>query len=278
MSIFRGPEFATSYGALDDECVADGEPVSAHVLRELCRNGNYLTNRGGFVFRWLGKAVTATEQGRALGYAPPFWRHIINVPQVPVYKPYRINQLRCRFRIVVTSGTLIQLFVGTTVRPSPEGTTIANVATVIGTGSVQVVDLTVNCREAPGELLSFYVKGLTDPGNDAAMVTATYGSPNTGTVSALSNSLDTFQSVGATWNTSGNMVHNGGHYVYFTNSTGGTHRHGPAEVRAVVSATQLAFWPPVNDLRALNGTTFTIRKLPDIQLQSIAVYGITRNT
>lgn len=276
MTTFKLPEIAARFGSLDDEAFVSGEPVSAHVLREMVRQGNYLASRGGFMFRWVGRNTTVTEQGRAISYAPPFWRHLLNSPAFPVTKPYGITSLRTRLRLIVSSGQLIQLFVGTHLNPSPHGAELSALTTVTGTGSMQVVDVTTPCRVGPDEQLSFYVRALTDPTTDPLMVTATYGSPNTGVADRVYNTVDLFTRVGSTWNTAGNTVDIGGHYVYFTNATGGTPRHGPAEVRGVNSATQLTFYPPAPDVRLIHGATFSIRKLPNVQVLSVATYGIDR--
>lgn len=277
MTTFKTPEIAARFGSLDDEAFVSGEPVSAHVLREMVRQGNYLASRGGFMLRWLGRNTTVTEQGRAISFAPPFWRHMLNSPVFPVSKPYGITSIRVRMRLIVSSGQLVQLFVGTHLKPSPHGANLSDFTTVTGTGAMQVIDFNVPCRVAPDEQLSFYVRALTDAATDPLMVTATYGSPNTGVVDRVQNTVDLFTRTGSTWNVAGNTVDIGGHYVTFSNAAGGTPRHGPAEIRGVLSATQLTFYPAAPDVRLIHGATFTLRKLPNFQVISVAAYGIDRS-
>jgi hypothetical protein len=274
--MFRKPEVPDRFGAVEDEAIIDGEPGGAEVLRAMGRNANRLVVRGDLIFRACFDPDPSSEgPGVAKSFAPPYWQHLIPVPAVPVSKKFGITTARARIRISVTSGRTILLYVGTAQRPTPVGRPMDELIKILGTGSTEPYDFEFPVREQRGEILSIYYRAIIDPVNDPLMNTGTFGTVNQGVVDT--GGAFEFSDNGSAWNASGaNQPHLGGHYVYFTDSSDTTPIHGPAEVRQTVSATSLSFYPPAPQHQALRGSTFTLRKLPAVQLVSIAIYGKSR--
>lgn len=281
MAIFREPEIAARFGALDDEAFTDGSPGDAHVLREMARNGNLLASRSDLIYRAVYDPVASGEAvGAALSYAPPYWQHLTPTPAIPVRKKYGVRAMRVRIRMLVDADFELAVFVGTEARPTPQGRPITDSISVTGTGSVATYDGEIPVREARDEVLSFYYRAIVNPTVDPLMVTGTYGAQNTGTVE--SNTAWEFTDTASTWVQSGaSQPHLGGHYVFFTDATGNTPLHGPCEVRAtipgLIASNTLGIYPPVPNNQFLRGSTYAIHKLPGVRLVSIACYGIDRS-
>lgn len=272
MTLFKLPEVASVYGALATTAFSDGSPATAHKLRELVRNGNLEKARGGLMARWVADArATGERPGAALLFAPPYWQHVVQGLVVPVAKKHDLVVARVRIRAIVTLDQRVAWFVGATPRPTPRSARISlgEVGVMTGTGSDQVLTLEVPVRRAPAESLSIYARHLVDPTKDGLLVTGTYGSPNTGTVSTVPTPYS-FGSSGASWS----GVHTGGHYVLFT-ATGGGVRHVPSRIVDTLSSTELAIFPHFGsdaERFAVRGSTFELRKSPAVQLLSVAVY------
>lgn len=275
--IFRQPEIPTRFGALDDEAFTDGDEAAASLLREMARSTNLLVSRGDLIYRAAFDPNTSTEgPGAALSYATPHWQHFTPTPGIPVRKKYGVRSMRVRMRLAVDSGYEIAVFVGTSVRPSPTGRSITESIKIGGSGSVDVIDAEIPTREARDEVLSIYYRAIVNPSADPLMVTGTFGTLNTGTVE--SNTAWEFTDTAAAWNASGgSQPHIGGHYVYFSDASGNTPVHGPAEIRATLSSTQLGFFPPLPNNQFLRGSTYWIRKLPAVRLVSFAAYAVDRS-
>ena len=122
MSLFRGAEVSSAYGALDDEGFADGAPVTSHMLRELCRNGNRQRLKGDLMVQVLHRAdepVDAGSAGLVLLYADANWQHILKAGSVAPRKKQGLTRARFRLRAEVTLDANLELFVVSQVRPDP---------------------------------------------------------------------------------------------------------------------------------------------------------------
>lgn len=279
MVYLKTPEFSSKFGAVDDLAFTDGSPVSAHVLREMARNGNRLISKGDLLFRWVGAEDDGTGESTSAGssFAPPFWQYAIPVFPFPVLKRKGITQIRVRVRADIDSGLTLLFYVGTLKNPTPTPLATSNILTMAGTGSLAAYTKNdIEVREPAGEVLSFFYKYSVDPSSDALMNTATYGSPSAGT-SSYNTGPFWFSDTGtpATWNTTTAEVHEGGHYVQFLDSNS-VRETFIGEIRGVVSATQLLFWPECPNSQLIRGAKYQILKLPACKFVSIAVYGVDR--
>lgn len=274
MTLFKLPELATEYGQLADAAFGDGSPGSAHVMRELGRNGNLLKARGGQVQRFVSDARSSSDgQGNALSFAPPYWQHLVPGLIIPANKKSGITSVRCRLRVQIDNGYKVLFSLGTMPRPTPRGRALSTAELVVatGTGAEQVLTFTQRAQTAPGESLSLYCRHLVDPDNDAKLVTGTYGTPNTGTVVSVPTPYS-FTASGATWNN----VHTGGHYVIFE-ASGGRVLHVPSKIVDTLSTIELAIFPHfgTDTIRyGVRASTFTLYKSPAVRLISCAVYGV----
>lgn len=291
MAFFRPPEVSEAFGALDDDAFQDGSPTSAHVLRELCRNGNRLIAKSSLMFRWIGDAQTSGDNsGSGLGFAPFFWQHLINVPAMPVPKKYGATKMRVRVRAAITSGATVMVYVGTSRAPTPahirSGSDQLN-CTGAGTGTVSVYEKAdIPVRRDAGEVLSFYFRSYFD--TSTALATGTYGGNASGTVAFLigNNFFDDTLTKNDGWDTdvpSNTNLVDDGHFVLFKDSNGallhvaqitGTGRDlGFIDNGSYTRTTdQLEFEPAARDIRNLAGSTYEIYQLPRIQMVSVAAY------
>jgi hypothetical protein len=283
MPIVRPPEINDRVGCLDDAAYGGGVAAEAFVLRELLRNSNALACRGGLMFRSLGNASNAVDEvargGQQRSFAAPFWTYALPIEQWPAPKKSGINRMRARVRAEITSGRTVELFVASRRIPyanQPGG----NILTMVGTGASAVYeknDFVVDDGE--GENLTFFQRAVVTK-DDPLLVTATYGGTQTGTVTNAYT--DYFlNTAGAAWNTTGNQVHVGGHYVNFMDPLNGQLIYGPCKIEEVYRETAslgrgLFFSPPLPPPAVLVGLAYEIRKLPDVRILSIAAYGVDR--
>lgn len=281
MGLFKDPEVAGAWGALDDAAFTDGAPVSSHIFRELIRNGNRAISRGDLMFRWVGRADDdggEPRPGAGASHVPPYWQSLLPIPAYPVPKMAGLTEMRVRLRADVTSGADVEVAITTNAVPTLDSNT--PVISITGDGTLKAeTNNSVRVQHGAGEILGFHVRALVDPDSDAAMVTATYGGLNTGTVD--NHTQFSFKDVGTTWNFAPANPATGGHYVYFTDTTNQAIRHGPAEIVGVGannggSTDELFFWPPLADAQFLTGTTYFIKKLPSMHLASVACYSVER--
>ncbi len=278
MVLFKGYEIAGKFGGLDDDCLADGEPVSAHVLREMLRNGNRLKAKGDLMFRYVARADTNAETGESKLWAPPIWIHAINVPSIPVPKKAGLTKMRMKIRATIDNAANVAMYIGTSEKPTPDGRPSSEFLDLAGNGALQTYTFSnIAIREDAGERLSFYIKALVNT-TDSAMNTGTFGAPATGTVDGGAGNIGQFVEQGATWNRTGSTPANGGHYVYFWTDSGKTAlKHGPAwiiDVGGQTGATTdtLYFYPYTALGVQMSGSYFDIRKLPSVKIHSIACY------
>lgn len=277
--VFRLPEVATEYGGLDDAAFDDGSPVSAHVLREMARNGNRLTGRGDLLAQWNAYAEDGVDGLRSVArmFAAPYWQFLLPIPILEVEKRSGVDTVLVRLRVLVEAGFSVLFFVGTSLRPTPANTRSADQVAVAGSASIQNVDITVPVRRSRGELLSVYVRHVVNTTTDTLMDTATYGTPNTGVIPNTSTrGFGHFSYPGATWT---NAIPSGGHYVNFSDATGREQRHVPSKIVAAYINSpifELHFHPIISSpevFQSLVNATFTIRRLAAVRVISAAVYG-----
>lgn len=291
MTDLRSFEWADHIGCLDDAAFGVDAGGDADALREAVRNTNAFVGRGRMIYRWLGAAhgVYGEAPGGGWGYAWPIWQYCLPIPLggVPVPKKPGITKARVILRGVFASGKTFNFAMGSIGRPFASVWPSTEYLSFTGTGSSQrptVTEFTV--REGGEESLSFYLRGNIDPAADSLMVTATYGGTNTGTVtnSTVFGTRAIFYSGGATWNVAGSQVDKGGHYVVFTAANDGRILWGPCPIldiwRGPANAGSGLYYgypvPPEGVARSLTNQTYTIYKLPDYRLTSIAVYGKRR--
>ena len=274
MSIFS-PEIPSAFGALDSDVVADGGPVDAHVLRETARSANRLICLGEPILNFIWDASTdgANDEnpGTLTGYGLPYWFRI--TPSLSREKMPGLTSAKLFVRFKARNTETLELQVATKRRPfDPAGN--GNVLTLTGTGSAAWADLSgVLIDEGPTEMISVWMRALR---TSTTADTATYGAPNTGTVSRIAN-RDAIESDGATWNTSGSML-GGFHVIEFTNGAGNVVT-SLRQIVSVNSSTRLVVYPGFTsdeEYEAVTGSTFTIYEMARWRLINLALYAQDR--
>ena len=284
MTIFRQPEIPLRFGGLDDEAFTDGAVVGAGEVREILRNNNDLVRRGHLVDRWVTRAnpPTGVEDGYGLAIAAPFWQLALPVlpTGLPVEKKWGLSRLRMRVRADIEADRVVELFLATSVNPDPSQAA-APTLTCRGIGGTDVYTVAdIPCRRGAGEELALFMRARIDIDNDPLLDTGTYGGVSSGTIDSAPT-LYSMRSSGAAWNTTGDQVHTGGHYLVTRDAAGAARVQG-AEIRAVGPDSgggvtdELVFWPPASDQRHLVGADFEIRKLPLVRFVSVAIYAQDR--
>lgn len=285
MSIFQ-PEVASLFGALDSLSIADGEALSSHLLRVLAMTGNHLTVKGQPLFNlpWpIFQTITASGAGydnfTALGWLS--WVKIL--PTITIPKVALLNRASLRVSANVTNGQRIYLQFATLAKPFDRNQSInaSSSLGMLGTGAFANYDLDeVPISEGGFEQFEIYARGSH---NSLTLGdTATYGSPNAGTIT------ETYADrilVGGppTWNKGPNSTlrndwASGGHFVDFLDAGGNqiaTPRQiiGVGDVAVLASEVALVFTPPLTPseqqgVQAANH--FQIVKMPGFTLSNIA--------
>lgn len=270
MSIFDKVR-ATTPGILDSEAFeSNEEQLNAKMLRELVRTGNFMRDAGSIMLidSWAinesNNPVAGAEDRIVYAYA--------EIPSRPIHTKAEIR-LRAS---VETSASVIWRFQFDNSPPS-------NGYTQVGTGSVATVTDTVSFP--PGDRHSFIISIRRELA--PAALTATIGTPNTWT-SDLNTSVIEGRGIHidtSSWNTA--PFRNGAYELEATNSTNGglLARKPILDLSSEpVSSNQLLVtdaWTN-EELRAVvgsgsivpNGVTFTIRKRPFFNIESLLVRGV----
>jgi len=291
----KSPEVASEMGMVDDTALADGEPVSAHILREMCRNANRLIAKSGVLFRWVVRADGSVGDGYGGGITFPLagWSHAIPIHPTGVQVPKRlgVTKMRVAVRAQIDADATVYMQIGTSARPFDENLALASQFVLLGTGSMaQYTIADIPLRPGQGENLTFHVRAVLDADTDPLMDQGVYGGPtvpadNTGTVTGTAGYgtfVDSALTGGTLWNTTGATPSVGGHYVRFlaTNNSMITVFHGPSritgEIHGGLAGKGLMFSPPdtsnASPISRLRGLTYEVRKLPSFRIGSIACY------
>lgn len=272
MSI-KAPEISSAFGTIDDNALADGSPLSSHVVREIGRQGNRLQARVGDVaFRWLGASdTTNAAYGDAKLYVSPTWHHMFPFASIPIRKKAGQTKLRCRIRAGITEGHVVRLYVRTSVTTAPGNQGAGSILFMTGAAAGAVTAYTISdipCGRGPNEVVAFYLYRRPAPATDTLMNTATYGTPNTGTCSTNFGRDRQIASTGAapTWT----GVHNGGHYVHFKSPVSGETVMF-SRVTGTPSNTSLEVYPFPPQIQT-GGLDFEIYQMTTMRIVSVALY------
>lgn len=280
-------EIPTHVGCLDDGAFTANDGGDAYCLRELIRSRNTMVSRGGLMFRYVARGAHSDTVlgGEALQWADPFWQAAIPVCRFPCPKKAGITSASLAIRVQAASASTTQIQIATLGCPFAQDpwTNTSNSIAISGTGSItRSIMSNVKVQPSPDEAISIYMRGFMHPAIDPQMSTVTYGGVSTGIVSG--NSRDMFMAAGyPAWNTGVTTAPDkGGHYVIFTNTTDSTTVAGPYKVIGVIRSTTsdnahgLYCYPQLPLPDALVDTTFTIYKIPEFRICSVAMYGNDR--
>jgi hypothetical protein len=277
------PEIASLVGALDDAAFTDGSPVSAYVQRTIAMSANRLRSKGHPLISWawdIDNAGGAETVGGMFTWGVPKWIQILPGP-VPVFKKPGLEFADAKLVAKITGTDEMYFQIATSRHPyDPAARTgDANVITVTGDGSpafdLHGLDVTDGLRIAYGNMdtISVYCRGAP---TTTAMVTGTYGSPASGTLDQSGDWVqrDHIVDASATWNVSGNTPATGGHAIYFENSAGV--KIGPPRtiIKPDARTTHIYFWPELTteEQRLFNEATYSIVKLPEIQMAGLTIH------
>lgn len=221
MSVSNKPEFASTYGCLDTDALADGQAAHSHALRELSRSVNRLLQIREPVLNVVFDASTDQAEltnGSNYGHANAVEFAPLIFGGALVQK--KANHQYIDVRIIANFGANlpVTLHVRTTQtdltrQPTPQNPGVLN---VIGSGNYQVYELkNIPASRNEVEHVEFFVKG-----SDSGVLgdTATYGTPNTGSGDFSFNLQSGVLDVrGASWNTqntgAASWADTGEHYV-----------------------------------------------------------------
>ena len=284
MSALGTPQIATRFGALDDAAFADGYSVPSHLLRVMAMVSNRLVSQQEPVFNLVWDSSTdtveTTVQGALMGFAYPVWCQV--VPTILCPKRPGLTTIDVKIIASITSGQTCYAQIATHEEPFDDSApaSATNVLTMAGTGAFATYTLT-GVRIDPGlqDWIGVYIKG-TPTSTNGVVVPDTYGTPNSGTVTA--SAYNYFEDAAALWNTGGgggSTWDDGGHYVRFEDTASGVLVETPRLIVQVPSATRIEFHPPLSTnhvLSRLAGTTYRIRQLPEWRICNVAGYAAAR--
>lgn len=281
MSIYT-PEIPTAFGALDSAVYEDGGPVDAHVLRTLATSAARLVCTGEPLINLVWDASSDLggdeAEGALAGYGWPFWFRITPGPMSrPKMPGLRNGHVIVRAKLRSSETCLVQ--VETRRRPfsRARGAGDDNVITLTGTGSFAYTTISgLPIDPSDTERVAFWLKGepTSTPG-----VTATYGSPNNGTIDRVSQP-NVIEDDSATWNASPTSWAEGGHCVVIEDGSG-NRLTAPRLIRGVglLPGPRLYVYP---DLEpgfidgALVGATYKIYEIPQWRVAQLAIYSQDR--
>lgn len=176
------PEIASAYGALDSDAAVDGSAATAHLLRAAARSMHRLLAKPEPVLSALYDTRAADSEGRAMsGPALPWWT-IVDTYPVNAMRGRSTIDVRITLRVPVSTDlriqvcTRAQVFVGN----PPAG----QYKTATATGAWETVEWDGLPIDSSGvDEVTIYVSASAGATLGS---TATYGSPNTGTVRSVS--------------------------------------------------------------------------------------------
>jgi hypothetical protein len=256
------PEIASAFGALDSAAVSDGGALTAHVIRAVSRSVNRLLAKPETVL----SAVYPTRGGTLEALAPtgrgyPFWAR---VESWPIYSRSDRRSLDVRLMIQATSGDVLQIQLCTSRSPFVAAPLAGDYKTLTATGGYDVVEWDGLATAGGDDELTLYIRGALSStlGN-----TATYGSPNTGTVQEVTSNPGGIRTSALTaWNNTSLLATWAWTHVLVILS-GSVLLTDPRLIVGVVGNApegQLELYPtiPINEADALRRTTYEIRTCP----------------
>lgn len=286
MSI-QTPEIATAYGALDSSAFADGAPFGAHALRAMIRSVNRLTSKGQHLVTllWPKQITDATEAGSASfgmcsAKAWPWWSRYL----LPITVPKRpgLNFGDVRVNVKVSDGFKVFLAFETKPIGALQGTLSLNHPNVLeltGTGSYADASLDSILIDASDyDVLAVWVQGVPQ----YVDLTATYGSPRTGTIDVPSDIVtpSTLIDQAANWNTtlafpSSRDYASDGHVIQFADGL-----IAPRAILNIDSPVGMTFGPPLEQqevARAMADGSYKILRCPQVSIATLSLAARARS-
>ncbi len=240
MSIFT-PEIFTTFGAIDSDALADGQPYSSHLLRTIVMNGNRLASKGHEMLNLIWPVTTSVSETQWSGAWVPlhsFWRRILGPVVVPKKVGLRTATAQLHAKILGSQSALFQFT--TRARPFNSGARATDVNCLEITGdsdddydSYTLTGVPLD-RQSALETIEIWVIASGDTATASGG-----GTPTSGTFTSLERDKLTLSS--ATWNTtSGSKWSDLGHELQLVDS-GGSIVVPPVGITDVPSATELEF-------------------------------------
>lgn len=282
MSIFL-PEAAASYGALDSTAFVDGYPVTAHALRAIARNSNYMITRAEPLFNlnW-----SYTGQHRAMTFLS--WVRIL--PAFPVVKRPDLISAEIKLRLTGTTSDIFDVQVATLARPFSDDTTIISTTSAVGAGDSTTVSLTISdipMRPGTFEVFEIWIRAQRD-----SVVTSggTYGTPVSGRYDGGTNNAIVLLT--AAWVSSfgtpyGPSLSNTGHYLQFEDGVSPEPLVAPRKIVGMINsggpsafADTLFFDPPLtqDEFNLVDAYRyFRLVETPRVNLSGVAGIGMPRS-
>ena len=291
------PFKATAFGALDSDAFSDGAPYGGPKIRTPVGVGNWMVTKeralGTLV--WPNHNSHGSERaiGDFAGHGWLQWRQIH--PPIPIPKRPMSRTMEVRLRCGVSDSDKVFFQFATRAAPFrvPQSTEAsASSASILkcedaGGGNIALYSKTGVPTSRDGiEWMNLFVRGYA---TEQAMVTGTYGTPQSGTQAHGSPSQfhgwekdALFYSGTATWAASGPNpganIAAGGHYIAFTDASGNDIGVMPRDIidsgPFSSGGGYIQWWPqldPIELQRVRDGTGFAIYQLAQWRLVSLAM-------
>jgi hypothetical protein len=187
------PEIPATYGALDSDAFADGQPADAFVGREVARSHNRLVCRGhallNDMFDTSGDPITETPEGSLSGYGVPFWFLAVPSPRT-VLKKSRCNRMTVDIYSAMRTGEEMMLQIQTDALPfDPASPAATGTTRIVGTGGWQWTTISdIPLERGEIEHVSLWLRGV--PTSTLMSTGGSHGTPNSGTITDLTPGLD----------------------------------------------------------------------------------------
>lgn len=293
-------EKSSRFGAIDSDALTDGQPVSAHILREMGRTTNFMIAKPQPVYqavfnKSIGIYTPNGEVSDSFYYASQgrllvdtnmgAWRYAvqpINTPKVPGH-----TDLLVKMRGTFTSGTWyahVQTYGNSNIHEVSNENTIR----FTGSGENTFISITgtVKARVESGERIGILFRKDMNIDDDALMNTGTMGSPATGTLAFALNGRWFFASPPASWvistgSTISPIPFDGHYLVVWTNSNKSTISLSPSPiVDAGEHYNSVSYIDVPNPYGAeqnfFSMMYFEIHRTPRLRLTSISIYSQER--
>lgn len=272
------PEIPTQFGALDSVTFADGYAPTAHVLRELARNGNRLLARGEQLLNIVwdgGSAVAEIPQGGFGGFGLPFWHPIL--PKIPCPKKPGIIRAKLFVRFFGRLNEEFLLQVAT--RASPVNhmadNNSVNTLRITGDGGWKAVSL-ANIPISPTTMEEIEIYLLSEVTTTAP---SAGGTPTSGVLEGKRGNFGIYDSAGIwTADDAGTSFAETGCAILIDDSVGQPVMQ-PRWITNVQSTTVLEFLPGflnAFEQGMVNGANYRIRELPRWRISNLALYAQDR--
>jgi hypothetical protein len=208
---FRAFQVAESFGALDKAAIEDGASLGAMQARTMARQANRLLKKRHQVLNlmWPVTTTTINDLAQYANESVALPQSSMMIAPCPALKKPGIVGATAYFRVRAGNGMKYALRVGTVAVDRPQSQEVA----VTGTGSWQWASVSIALDPGDQERITVYLRA--DGASGALMNTATYGSPNTGTLTVddvLGQTAMEEHAGGVTWDT--DLVIDG-HFIRF---------------------------------------------------------------